>query len=531
MATKGTITTRFGTLDKPVQVDPGDPGDFCLAGKNAYLIGIGGCGMSGLARMLQSNRVNVQGSDQTPSPTINALINRGFAIDMDQLKTPIPNDCDLVIASAAIKPDHPQLIDAKKRNIPALTYPQALGQCMAGRTGVAIAGTHGKSSTTAILGVALAHAALDPTVIVGANCPQLAGTKDDRVTGFRLGADLIPRGTLKGEPGILLGEACEFNRSFHNLRPIVASIANVEADHLDIYGSLDAVIEAFAGFARLLPPASVGGTLLIAHEGAHRGVITAGLSCKVQTIGFNPAADWVIHYDQLRRRVRVEHQGALAGSWICPMPGVHSATNSAVAFALGCILGAESVALAKGIETFKGLDRRLQRLGERFLHEGAEPVRVYDDYGHHPTEIEATLAALREHEQLDETGRRLVCVFQPHQHSRTRHLLDEFACSFEKADVVIVPQIYFVRDSEKERHAVCAGDLVDRLRNKGVNALHVHPFGAIVDQLELVCRPGDLLVVMGAGPVWQIARDFLAADASPEPIAEKVVHHALKTHQ
>ena len=175
-------------------------------------------------------------------------------------------------------------------------------------------------------------------------------------------------------------------------------------------------------------------------------------------------------------------------------------------------LGANWPDIAKAIESFTGLDRRMQWIGAKSPDGPAEQdaprdqvVTVVDDYGHHPTEIDTTLRALRHHYQ----PKRLICVFQPHQHSRTRFFMDEFAASFESADTVIVPHIYFVRDSEKERHAVTAGDLVDRLRGKDVAALHLYPFAAIVEQLELITRPGDLVVTMGAGNVWQVAREFL----------------------
>jgi UDP-N-acetylmuramate--alanine ligase len=174
-----------------------------------------------------------------------------------------------------------------------------------------------------------------------------------------------------------------------------------------------------------------------------------------------------------------------------------------MAYALGRSLGAEPEALAASFGAFLGLDRRLQLLGTR------DGVRVYDDYGHHPTEIEATLRALAQREQPHANGGRLICVFQPHQHSRTRFFLEEFANSFEQADIVIVPHIYFVRDSEIEKHRVSSADLVDRLRAKGVRAMHLYPFEAIIEQLENVCRPGDLLVVMGAGPVWKVGRGYL----------------------
>ncbi|MFK7883173.1 MAG: UDP-N-acetylmuramate--L-alanine ligase [Phycisphaerales bacterium] len=482
-----------------------------VGGVRPYLLGIGGCGMSGLARVLDARELTVRGSDSTPSPTTESLASADITIAFNETAETLPEDADVVIASAAIKPDHPQVLEAQRRGTTVHTYAEALGMTMGAHTGVALAGTHGKSTTTAMLGCALTDAQLDPTVIVGATCTQLADgatkPKGDRV-GFRVGDAAIPRGTLAGQPGLLLAEACEFNRSFHHLRPTIASIASIEADHLDIYGSLDAIVEAFTDFAKLVPPADQGGKLIIAHEGAHRREVTAGLTCDVETIGFNPSADWVISHDPATRVVTVKGPEVDQRSWTMAMPGEHNAFNSAMAFVLACTCGAEPDKVAESLSAFRGLDRRLQFLGQR------DSVRVFDDYGHHPTEIEATLRALRQSEDPATNGGRLICVFQPHQHSRTRFLMEEFATSFGHADIVIVPHIYFVRDSQAEKHKVSSADLVDRLRQRGIRAMHLYPFEAIVEQLENLCRPGDLLVVMGAGPVWKVARGFLAGDES-----------------
>ncbi len=490
-----------------------------FADKDVFLIGIGGCGMSGLARMLAAAGARVAGADSTPTAVTIALAIEGIEVNDDS--GPVPGACDAVVASAAIKPDHPQLIEARRRGIEVLSYAEALGRCMAGRTGVALAGTHGKSTTTALLGTALVDAGLDPSVIVGARCGQLARgalaepEAERTATGFRLGAAKIPAGTLAGEPGLLLCEACEFNRSFHNLRPRLASISAVEADHLDIYGSLDAVVEAFHGFAHLLPGAEAGGEggeggrLLIAHEGAHRREVTAGVGCAVETIGFSPSADWSVIYDPGDRCVTLTHERQTVAQWTMQMPGDHNAMNAATACALAIMLGADADIVAKSLGAFKGVERRTELLGERLLA-GGGAVRVWDDYGHHPTEIDKTLRALREFESPERRHGRLICVFQPHQHSRTRFLLDEFATSFAHADIVIVPHIYFVRDSQAEKHKVSSSDLVDRLRTRGVRAMHLYPFDAIVEQLENVCRAGDVLVVMGAGPVWEVAHKYMA---------------------
>ena len=499
--------------------------------------------MSGLARMLKVRKAFVSGSDARPTAVTAGLEAEGIEVRFDQNQGELPESCDMVIASAAIPADHPELLAATTRSIPIYSYAQALGQCMLGQTGVCLAGTHGKSTTTAMLGTALTDAGLDPTVIVGAICNQLStgclgktqstqsqsqsqsqtqSPLDPRPTGFRLGARTIPQGPLTGKPGLLLAESCEFNRSFHHHCPTIASISSVEADHIDIYGSLDVIIESFAEFARLLPAASDGGYLLIADEGAHRRQIAAGLDCQVETIGFSPAADWVVWVDSQSREVTLTRQREQIASWTMRLPGVHNAMNAATACVLALRLGANPDRVAKSLAAFRGVDRRTQLLGDRPVPGGL--VRVYDDYGHHPTEIDATLRALRDFERPHDKGGRMICVFQPHQHSRTRFLLEEFAQAFGQADIVIVPQIYFVRDSEIEKTLVSAGDLVDRLRSRGVRAMHLHPFEAIVEQLENVCQPNDLLVVMGAGPVWKIGHEYmgLATDQNAQQGSKKV---------
>ncbi len=486
---------------------------FNPVGLHVYLIGIGGCGMSGLARMLKARGAVASGSDKEPSETTEFLESERIAVGFDQSRQWLPDACDLVVASAAIKNDHPQMLEAERRGIPTLLYAEALGRCMIGRTGVAIAGTHGKSTTTAMLGSILADAGLDPTCIVGATCAQLVhgcrgSAPSEPGAGFRLGGATIPAGHLAGQPGLLLAEACEFNRSFHNLHPTIACITSVEADHLDVYGTLDAVVQSFREFAQLLPPAARGGRLLLAHDGAHRREITAGLPCQVETIGFSPEADWVVAFDVGTRRVRVSQGRKGVAEWTNILPGAHNAMNAGTALVLGLWCGGDAETLGQSLACFRGVDRRLQFLGERPVPGGA--VRVFDDYGHHPTEIDSTLRALRESEQPEKRGGRLICVFQPHQHSRTRHLMDEFAASFSQADVVIVPNIYFVRDSQEEKQKVTAEDLVARLRDKGVRAMHLNPFEAVVEHLDQLCRPGDVLVVMGAGPVWQVGRGYMA---------------------
>ncbi len=477
--------------------------DVDIEHRRVHCVGIGGCGLSGLARLLAEAGATVSGSDCVASELTAALAAEGIAVSHRQAADTLPADCEIVVASAAVKPEHPELVEARRRGVPVLSYAEALGLVQRRYTAVSVAGTHGKSTTAAMLGHVLLRCGLDPTVVVGATCAHIGG-------GSRTGARSIPRGPWAGRPGILVAEACEFNRSFHHHRPVMALVNNIEEDHLDVYENLDAIVEAFAGFARLLPHAAGGGRLLIGHEGAHRERITAGLHCAVETIGPTSAADWHVQFDAPTRLVALGRGGRPVARWTNLMSGAHNGLNAAAAGVLAHHLGADWSTIADALAGFRGLDRRMQRLGERAVAGGGRVV-VYDDYGHHPTEIDVTLRALRE----DERPRRLVCVFQPHQHSRTRFLLEQFAESFSSADMVIVPHIYFVRDSEIEKQRVSAADLVDRLRARGVAAMHLYPFAAIVEQLEVLCRDGDLVVVMGAGPVWQVAREFLAAGGRP----------------
>lgn len=467
------------------------------SGRTIHFVGIGGCGMSGLALMLKARGATVSGTDQAASDVTEALVCAGISLSIGPSPKRVKPPVDLVVYSAAVAFDHPELVRAKAQGIETMTYAQALGWAQSGRTAVSIAGTHGKSTTTALLAHVLIEAGLDPSVIVGAHVPQLAG-------GSRTGSDEIPHGALAGSPGIFVAEACEFNRSFHSHQPTLALINNLEEDHLDIYGSLDEIVKSFRVFAGNLPEASEGGRLLIAHEGAHRRAVASGLRCAVSTFGWSPTADYHIDYEPSTTATTVWHNGREMFHWTGRLCGEHNALNGAAAGILASWLGADLDGIAHGLSTFTGVDRRMQFLGACTARNGAR-VRVFDDYGHHPTECEKTLTALR----AAENPKRIICVFQPHQHSRTRFLLEQFAQSFARADLVIVPPIYFVRDSEIERTLVSSADLVSRLNARGTSARAIDEFSEITEFLHREAEDGDLIVVMGAGPVWTIGHEFV----------------------
>ncbi len=479
------------TASRPADTSPCDhfsPTHF--GGRSIHFIGIGGCGMNGLARMLKSLGASCSGSDTTASDVTSALIGDGIPVGYKQNADSIPESSDLIIVSAAISSQSEIIQEVESRGIEIRTYAEMVGQVQREYLGISIAGTHGKSTTAAMLCHILLECGLDPSFIIGANCPQIGGSS---------------RSSVKRK-GIFVAEACEFNRSFHNHHPVIALINNLEADHLDIYGTLDAVVLAFAEFAQRIPSAEDGGHLLIAHDGAHKQEVTAGLTCRCSTFGISSDADYQVVINPDLQNICIRHDGAQVASWKNVMPGEHNALNAAAAVILASLLGAEWDRIGRAMDGFLGLERRMQRLGEQAVGDGS--VVVYDDYGHHPTEIVKTLAALRAREK----PRRLICVFQPHQHSRTRLLLDQFAQSFADADLVIVPHIYFVRDEEEEKQHIGAADLVAQLRENGVDALHIDSFSEVVNELKVLCRAGDMLVIMGAGPVGQVGHKYLQCE-------------------
>ncbi len=467
-----------------------------IHGKTFHFIGIGGCGMSGLAQIINRLGGKVQGTDAVASTVTEKLINLGIPVTFEQDGSEITNDIDVVVHSAAIPDDHPEILASDRCGIPLVTYSKMLGIVQTRHTGVCIAGTHGKSTTVSMLSAILLSAGIDPSFIVGANCEQIGGS-------CRVGAAEVPVGRLKGSKGMLISESCEFNRSFHDHDPTLALIHNLEEDHLDYYQSLDAIIEAFKGFALSVPHENQGGYLLIAHDGAHRQLITPGLQCKVETFGFHPEADYQVFFDPAVKRVGILREGIWIIQWTNAMLGSHNALNAVAAAILAAQLGVDWDDIVEPLETFQGVDRRLQKVCTLACKDGGTAT-VYDDYGHHPTEIEMTLRAIR----ASELPKRLICIFQPHQHSRTRFLLDQFAQSFSSADEVIVPHIYFVRDSEAEKQRVSAQDLVDKLIAKGSVAKHYETFEEIVAYVRSHARDGDLITVMGAGPVTSIAHDL-----------------------
>jgi UDP-N-acetylmuramate--alanine ligase len=456
-----------------------------FTGKRVHFVGIGGCGMSGLARMLLDHGAIVSGSEPKPNPQTFDLTKRGASISRDQLGELLNAQTDLVVRTAAVPDNNREMQAARAYGLPTIKYADLLGQVMAERFGIAVAGTHGKSTTTAMIAFALIEAGTDPSFVVGGTVPQLGG------------------GSRSGMGTAFVAEACEYDRSYHKLAPKVAIITNIEEDHLDCYKSIDDIVESFRVFARLVPDDG-----LILANGPDPRVLQAlaGIKTPTELVGLSPGFSWSTAPTGIVRgchRGTISYKGKVVADLTMSVAGLHNLFNGTMAVAACAAYGVDPAVAAEAVGRFTGVDRRMTEVGTVNGERGG--AIVVDDYGHHPTEIRATLAAIRE----KYSPKRLFCVFQPHQHSRTRFLLEDFATSFSAADETIVPDIYFVRDSEAERQSVSAKDLVDRVNNAGQSARHIPDFKQIVKFLAGQVGQGDVVVTMGAGNVWEIGRDLV----------------------
>lgn len=448
--------------------------------RRAHLIGIGGAGMQALAEVLLGQGWRLSGSDLAPQ-NCDWLAAAGVTVFAGHRADQVPANADLVVYSDAVGPDNPERRRAAERGLRQLSYPAMLGELSAGRTCLAVAGTHGKSTTTALAGEILKQAQLAPTILCGA-APL------ERNSGGCFG---------RGRP--MLIEACEYRSNFLHLAPQAAILLGIEHDHFDCFRSFAEVEQAFAQFSQRV----AGNGLILAYAGcpvASRVAKQAGR--RVVTFGFGPGADWrAVSPRSFRGRYgfRIERRGRRVADVKLAIPGVHNVINALAAAALAGELGVAGRAIERGLARLAGLRRRLETRGSW------DQIVLLDDYAHHPTEIAASLKAVRE--RLP--GRRVWCVFQPHQASRTAALLDEFAASLHNADRVAVAEIYRAREAPGEFSAVTAAKLAERLRERGCPTLDVHDAEEIAARLRAALAPGDVLITMGAGDIRKVGDAFV----------------------
>ncbi len=440
-----------------------------------HFVGIGGAGMSALAELLVARGYEVSGCDRQPGPAAAGLARLG--VDVREGHGDHADPGTALVVTSAVPHDLPEILAARERGDPVVRRAELLGTVMDGMRGIGVAGTHGKSTTTALIGAVLEAAGGDPTVLVGG-----------RIRG-RSGNARIGQGPW------LVAEADEFDRSFLALRPECAVVNNLEADHLDTYGSMAALRDAFSSFVARTRP---GGVVALGVDDAELRALPVPAGLRVVTFGLGSDADVrgsAIEHRRLETGFRIRLPGHEEIPVALRLPGEHNVRNALGAAAAAWALGVDRDAIVRGLAMGRGVERRFE-----IVYEDAD-LLIVDDYAHHPSEISATLASARS----GWPGRRLVAVFQPHLYSRTRDLAPEFGAALSAADLVFVTDVYAARE---EPIPGVSGRLVsDAARTASAETIDVEN-GVAAATVAGRLRPGDLVVTMGAGDIDRVAHDL-----------------------
>jgi UDP-N-acetylmuramate--alanine ligase len=437
--------------------------------------------MKALTELLVGMGWRISGSDlQIPEQTFDWMQRRGLRLHQGHDVSYLPENVDLLVYSPAVSPQNPERLQAAARGVPQFSYNEMLGYLMQDKVGVCIAGTHGKSTTTAMTACVLTSAGLDPSVIVG--------------------AELCGRGASgwAGEGNLFVVESCEYQRNFLHLTPQFAAILGIEPDHFDCFRNFDETIAAFEAFAARIPSDGV----LVVHgdcEASQAAILAS--AAEVQTFSLSPGSDWWaadLRTTKSGVRFRVFHQGDYFTELALQVPGRHNVLNALAATAVCYRAGADREAIREGFREFSGIRRRFEAVGSW------RGVMLIDDYAHHPTAIRATLETARERFE----GRRILCVFQPHQVSRTRALMTEFASSFGDADEILVTPVYGARENFRTELDDASRELATRIAAEGTRARFCASLDQTLTTLEDEALPGDILITMGAGNIDQIHHAF-----------------------
>jgi UDP-N-acetylmuramate--alanine ligase len=448
--------------------------------KKVHFVGVGGIGMSGIAEILLDQGFAVSGSDRAVSENTERMKALGATVFIGHDVRNVQADVDVVVYSSAVPPENPELAVAQERKIPVIRRAEMLAEVMRLRYGIGIAGTHGKTTTTSMVGLVLIEGGIDPTVIVGGRLRGLAGSN------ARLG---------KGE--FIVVEADEFDRSFLSITPTIAVLTTLETDHLDCYRDLEDIKAAFVQFAQKVP--FYGFVVLCLDEPALQDIMPK-LKKKIVTYGLNGQADLqaveIVHRANTTT-FTVVYEGKDLGAIVLQIPGKHNVQNALAAIAVGLQLNVPFATIKSGIERFTGVFRRWEVKAE------VNGIVVIDDYAHHPTEIKATLAGAK-----SGWRRRVVCVFQPHLYSRTRDFYDEFGRAFFNADVLVLTDVYPAR--EEPIQGVSGELIVNAAREFGHKQVHYVPDKNNVPAfLMKIKQPGDMIITMGAGDIWKYGEEFV----------------------
>lgn len=450
--------------------------------QHIHLVGIGGAGMSGIAEVLLTMGYKVTGSDLQASETTRRLEELGGNIFFGHQESNV-GEAQVVVISSAVASTNPEVAAAKARQIPVILRAEMLAELMRLKFGVAIAGAHGKTTTTSMVANVLAQGGLDPTMVIGGKVHALG-------SHARLG-----RGDL------LVAEADESDGSFLRLCPTIVAVTNLDREHLDHYGSMERINESFLEFINKIP---FYGLAVLCADDERLSALFPKIVKRYQSYGLHGQGGVVpdfkatdINFRQWGAEFRTYFRGKNLGPFRLAVPGVHNVSNALVAIAIGIELEIPVDLIRKGLATFSGVERRFHLRGE------AGGIMVVDDYGHHPTEVKATLAAAKQG-----WDRRLVVLFQPHRYTRTRDCLEDFAHAFDQADHVFVTEVYAA--GELPISGVSGAKLVEMINAAG------HPAVTFIEQKETMpdqvlphLKPGDLVVTLGAGDIWKAGNGIL----------------------
>ena len=455
-----------------------------------HFVGIGGIGMSGIAEVLHNLGYEVTGSDLKESETTRRLWALGIKVHIGH-KAENVDDAHVLVISSAVSGDNPEVLEAKRRSIPVIPRAEMLAELARLKYGILIAGAHGKTTTTSFISTILAQGNLDPTVVIGGRL---------KATGSN---------ARLGQGDFLVAEADESDGSFLKLTPTIAVVTNIDREHMEFFRTMDSLKEAFLSFINKVP---FYGASVICIENEHLRGLIPFIHRRCMTYGFSRNAE--LYAENISKGFMsvsfdAVYKGRHIGQFTLPLPGVHNVLNSLAAIGTALLLKMDIAVVREALKNFSGIQRRLELKGE------AAGIKIFDDYGHHPSEIQATLKAVKEglmmrkQETVSQGPGRLVVLFQPHRYTRTKDLLDDFASSFQDADLLIVLDIYPA--GEKPIEGVNSATLAGKIRHAGQgNVTYMQNRETAIEHILSNLQTGDVLLSLGAGDVWKAGEQILA---------------------
>lgn len=448
-----------------------------------HFVGIGGIGMSGIAEVLHNLGYEVTGSDVKASDTTNRLNSLGIKVDIGHRAENV-DDAHVVVISSAVSKDNAEVVEAKRKAIPVIPRAEMLAELARMKYGILVAGAHGKTTTTSLIATVIASSGLDPTVVIGGKL---------RATGSN---------ARLGQGDFLVAEADESDGSFLRLSPTIAVVTNIDREHMDFFKTMDSLRDAFLSFINKVP---FYGVSIVCIENKELRKLLPYVHRRYITYGLSPDAD--VYAADIKKGFMtvsfdVVYKGENLGNFSLPVPGVHNILNSLAAIVVARELKIEADVIKEALKKFSGIQRRFELKGEE------NGIKVFDDYGHHPTEIKATLKAAKDGLLARQGAGRLFVIFQPHRYTRTKDLMDEFTSCFSEADILCLTDIYSA--GEKPISGVDSNSLLERIKKTGhKDAAYFPDREQLMGNLLMRLKSGDVVFTLGAGDVWKLGEEIL----------------------